>query len=108
VGEKPVSAENISKMLKIPVRLVRDILQDLTSASLVSEIHEHEQKESLYQPAIDINKLSVTYVLSRLDRKGTDQKIVVKNNEYNRVVSMLEKFEKLASKSDSNILIRDL
>ncbi|MCX6335188.1 MAG: YihY/virulence factor BrkB family protein [Bacteroidia bacterium] len=108
VGEKPISAEAISKALKIPVRLARDILQDLSNVNLVSVIHENEQKERLYQPALDINKLSVSYVLSRLDRKGPDQKIVIKNEEYNRVVAMLDKFEKLASKSDSNILIRDL
>ena len=108
VGEKPMSAETISKTLKIPVRLVRDILEDLSSTNLVSIIHEHEQRESLYQPALDTHKLSVTYVLSKLDRKGRDQKIFIKTHEYDRVVSMLEKFEKLAAKSDSNILIKDL
>jgi membrane protein len=108
VGERPISAEAIGKALKIPVRLARDILQDLSNANLVSVIHEHEQKEGLYQPALDINKLTVSFVLSRLDRKGTEHKIVIKNDEYDKVVSMLDKFEKLASKSDSNILIRDL
>jgi membrane protein len=108
VGEKPISAEKISRSLKIPVRLVRDILEDLGGVHLVSVVHEHEQKERLYQPAIDISRLSVSFVLSKLDRKGTDQKIIVKNEEYNKVVSMLEKFDKLAYKSDSNILIRDL
>lgn len=108
VGEKPISSEHISRSLKIPIRLVRDILEDLGEINLVSVIHEHEQKERSYQPALDVHKLSVSYVLSKLERKGTDQKIVIKNGEYNRVVSMLEKFEKLASKSDSNILIKDL
>jgi len=108
VGEKPISAETISKTLKTPIRLVRDILQDLSSAKLVSIIHEHENKEGLYQPALDINKLTVSYVLNRLDRKGSDQKIIVKHDEYARIVVMLEKFDKLAAKSDYNILIRDL
>ena len=72
LGEKPVSSENISKTLKIPVRLVNDILQDLTSCSLVSVIHENEHEERLYQPAIDINKLSVSYVLNKLDKKGSE------------------------------------
>jgi membrane protein len=108
VGEKPISAEHISRSLKIPIRLVRDILEDLSDIKLVSVIHEHEQKERSYQPALDIYKLSVSYVLSKLDRKGLDQKIVIKNDEYNRVASILDKFEKLATKSDSNILIKDL
>jgi membrane protein len=108
IGEKPISAETIGKVLKIPVRLARDILQDLSDAELVSVIHENEQKERLYQPALDINRLSISYVLSRLDKKGINQRMVIKNKEYDRVILILEKFDKLIAKSDQNILIRDL
>ena len=71
LGEKPISAEYIAANLKIPVRLARDILQDLSSANLVSIIHENEEKERLYQPAMDINRLTVSFVFSRLDKKGS-------------------------------------
>jgi membrane protein len=108
VGEKPVSSENISKSLKVPVRLVRDILQDLTSGNLVSVIHENEHEERLYQPAMDINKLSVSFVLSKLDKKGSEHQIFVKTKEYDKITSMLDKFDKLVAKSDSNILVKDL
>ena len=107
-GEKPISAEHIAITLKIPVRLARDILQDLNSVNLISEIHENEQKERLYQPALDINRLTVSYVFSRLDKKGIRQIMVNKNKDYAKVISMLEKFDKLITKSDSNILIKDL
>lgn len=107
-GEKPISAEHIVKTLKIPVRLARDILQDLSNVNLVSIIHENEQKERLYQPALDINRLTVSYVFSRLDKKGVEQTMVIKNKDYEKVISMLEKFDKLIDKSDSNILIKDL
>lgn len=108
VGDKPLSAENIAGSLKIPVRLVRDILQDLSSAGLVSVIQENERSERLYQPAIDINKLTVSFVLSRLEKKGTEHQIFVKGKEYNRVVSMLDEFDDLIARSDSNILVSDL
>jgi membrane protein len=108
IGEKPISAETISNTLKIPVRLSRDILNDLNGSGLVSIIHENEHKERLYQPAIDINKLTVSFVLSRLDKKGIEQRMVIKNKEYDRVISMLEKFDRMMAKSDSNILIKDL
>ena len=107
-GEKPISAEHIAKSLKIPVRLSRDILQDLTNVNLVSVIHENEQKERLYQPALDINSLTVSFVFSRLDKKGVEQIMVIKNKDYEKIISMLEKFDKLIAKSDSNILIKDL
>lgn len=108
LGAKPVSAENISQSLKIPVRLARDVLEDLSNVNLVSIIHENEQKQRLYQPAMDINKLSVSYVLSRLDKKGVNRRMVVKNKDYEKVIFMLEKFDKLIAKSSFNILIKDL
>jgi membrane protein len=108
MGEKPISAEYIAMTLKIPVRLARDILQDLSSVNLVSIIHEHEQKERLYQPGLDINKLTVSYVFSCLDKKGVEQVMVIKNKNYEKVISMLKKFDRLIAKSDSNILIKDL
>ena len=107
-GEAPVSAEHIAGTLKIPVRLARDILQDLTSAKLLSVIHENDEKESLYQPAIDINKLTVSYVFSRLDKKGVEHRMVAKNKDYVKIIAILEKFDRIIAKSDSNILIKDL
>lgn len=108
LGEKPISASYIAANLRIPVRLARDILQDLNSVNIVSVIHENEEKERLYQPAIDINRLTVSYVFSKLDKRGVEQIMVIRNKEYERVITMLEKFDKLVAKSDYNILIKDL
>ena len=108
IGEKPVSAGMLATGLKIPVRLARDILQDLTNANLVSVVHEHDGKEQLFQPAIDINKLSVSFVFSALDRKGGEHMVTVRSKDYDKVILMLEKFDRLTAKSDYNILVKDL
>lgn len=107
-GEKPISAAKIATTLKIPVRLVTDILTDLHNAELISMIRENEHEERLYQPALDVNKITVNFVLDKLDRKGTEHQIFAKGKEYDKVIKMLEKFDKLIANSDSNILIRDL
>jgi len=107
-GDKPVSAEMITASLKIPVRLVRDLLEDLNKSGLVSVIHENEHKEWLYQPAMDINKLSVSFVLKRLDNKGSEHMVFSKSREYDKVNAMLEKYDKLVADSESNILVKDL
>jgi membrane protein len=107
-GEKPISSESISQSLKIPARLVMEILQDLQSAGLVSVIHENEHEERLFQPALDINRLSVSFIMNRLDRRGTDQQVFVKTAEYNKIASMLDKFEVLIAGSDTNVLVKDL
>jgi membrane protein len=107
-GEPPVGAETISVRLKIPVRLVRDIVQDLNAVGLVSMIHSNDNKERLYQPAMDINSLTISFVLSRLDRKGIEQTTMLKNKEFEKINTMLAKFDKLMAKSDSNVLIKDI
>ena len=107
-GEKPISAEYIANNLKIPARLAIDILQDLSNVKLVSEIHENEHKERFYQPALDINRLSISFVFSRLDKNATGQILVNKTRDYDKINSILEKFDRLIAKSDYNILIKDL
>ncbi len=62
----------------------------------------------LYQPAMDINKLTVSFVLSRLDKKGTHERYDVKSREFEKVTEILDKYESLASQSDANILLKDL
>ena len=107
-GEKALSAENIAFTLKIPIRLARDIIEDLKTAGLVSAIHENQHVDWLYQPAMDVNKLTVGFVLDRLDKKGSEHQVFIKTREYDRVTQMLENFNKLINDSDSNILVGDL
>jgi membrane protein len=107
-GEKPLSSEGISSRLKIPVRLVRDIVQDLNSVHLVSFVHLKSEKERLFQPAMDINLITVSLIFSRLDNKGSGREIVIRNRDYEKITDLLEKLDKLVSKSGSNILVKDL
>jgi membrane protein len=107
-GEEPMTAEVMAGQLKIPVRLVRDILQDLNSVGLVSMIHKNEGKERMYQPALDINQISVSFVLSRLDRKGIEPRGVVKTPDYTKIEQILAKYEKMTTKSDSNALLVEI
>jgi membrane protein len=107
-SEPPISAEMISVQLKIPVRLVRDIVQDLTVVGLVSMVLQDDGKERMFQPAIDIHSLTVSTVLMRLDSKGLEQRGVIRNKEFEKVHEILAKFDKLMNKSDSNILIMNI
>lgn len=107
-GEPPVSSETLSVILKIPVRLVRDIIQDLNKAGLVSLVISSDSKERHFQPGMDINLLTVSFVIFRLDRMGIEQRSVLKNRQMERVSEILTKFEKCMAKSDHNILIKDI
>jgi hypothetical protein len=74
----------------------------------VSIVHENEKKERLYQPSIDISKLTVSYIFSKIDKHGNEQITLNRNADYEKVISMLDKFDRMILKSDSNVLIKDL
>ncbi len=107
-GDKPISAEKIAGSLKIPYRLVNDILQDLSSIGLLSVIQKDKHQERFFQPGLDINRMTVSYVLSQVDKKGTKLHIFAKGKEYDKVVMILDKLDKLITDSDENILVGDL
>ena len=44
------------------------------------------RRKDLYQPAMDINKLTVSYVFSRLDKKGIEKIMVIRNKDYEKIV----------------------
>lgn len=107
-GNPPRGAEALASDLKIPVRITSELLNDLKDAGLVSEILSEKDKRRTYQPAMDINMLTVGFVLNRLENMGTDHNTVLKSKEYNKVLIILSQFDKLMMDADQNILIKDL
>jgi membrane protein len=71
-------------------------------------LQTNDNKERSYQPAMDINSLTISFVLSRLDKKGVVQKTMHKNKEFEKITGLLSKFDKMMKQSDSNILIKDI
>jgi len=69
-GEKPLTAQQISHSLEIPVRLVRQILFELVHSNIMSEVKTVNEKELAYQPAFDIHRLTLAHVLEALDQEG--------------------------------------
>ncbi|HPC97367.1 MAG TPA: YihY/virulence factor BrkB family protein [Bacteroidales bacterium] len=107
-GMPPLSAEVISSEISMPVRIVRDILQDLNSVGLVSAVVKDDGKERLYQPAMNTDNITVSFVLSKLEKKGIEQQSLTRNKEFEKVSAILAKLEKHAGKSGANILLREL
>ncbi|MDX5319930.1 MAG: YihY/virulence factor BrkB family protein, partial [Bacteroidota bacterium] len=67
-GDMPYSAQELSKELDLPYKVVKEFCNDLCKAGLLSEIvAQKEQDESRYQPALALDKLDVARVMTRLD-----------------------------------------
>jgi membrane protein len=107
-GTGPLSAERLAASLKIPIRIASELLHELSEAGLVSLVLADQDKLRAYQPGMDINIMSVGFVLSRLDKKGTEHTTVLRDEAYEKVLEMLGSFEKGMIESPENVLIKDL
>ncbi|MBN1437082.1 MAG: YihY family inner membrane protein [Sedimentisphaerales bacterium] len=69
-GQSPCQASEISNQLDIPVRLVRQIMFDLSQAGVLSETRMTDEKTIAYQPARDVSALTVKFVIDALESQG--------------------------------------
>jgi len=107
-GEKPIDASNLSHELEIPVRLVRQLLYDLSESGIVSEVRKGEDKELAYQPATDVDKLTVKFIIDRLEQCGTSSIPVLRSAEMDKLSDCLRQFDATLEKSPANVLLKNL
>ncbi len=107
-GNKPLTPEKVSSVLQIPNSLVRIILNDLAAVGLVNETITEHFKTSAYQPAIDINAISIKMVIERLDHKGMDVLIAKPSTTLETLKTTLHDFYTLIDSADENRLLRDI
>ena len=107
-GEKAYTPHDISHELEIPIRLVSDILNDLNAVKLVSKVPTDSPKEFGYQPAIDVNKLSVKFILDKLDHKGMDVMLAKNSKELKEFGRIFQAFNEEIEKSNENRLIGEI
>jgi len=107
-GQGPLSAADLAKIIQIPVRIAREILYSTAQAGLLTEIYDELPKERLYQPAIDVRQLKISFILSRLDSYGSTEVPVLKNKEYEKLVELLNDFSSRVDNAESNLMIADI
>lgn len=107
-GEKAMTAEEISKKLEIPIRSSRDIIYKLVDSNIISEINTQHEKEKAYQPAQDINNLSVRYILNAIDHWGTDKILAIASTEKDQIIKILNDFDIAIQNSKGTILLKDI
>ncbi len=107
-GNKPLSAVQIANILEVPIRLVREILYELARSGIVSEICDNEDTEPSYQPARNIDSLTIKYVIDRLEQQGSDDIPVNKSKELERLSGCLQAFDEVVKKSPANMRLKDI
>lgn len=104
----PLSTDEISRDYRLPMRITNEILNNLVDAEVLNEIYNQNNRHKSYQPAIDINQLTVELVYDKLDSYGTEQFLKNKSKDmddfWQRITALKDKSEFLADK----ILVKDI
>jgi len=69
-GEEALTASELSTNLKIPIRLMRVLLNHLMECRILVETTSNDSKNPAYQPAQHIDNFTVAYVINALDNLG--------------------------------------
>jgi len=107
-GNRPMTAMQISHVLEIPIRLVRQIVYDLSEAGIVSSTKEDGDIGGAFQPARDTDSLTIKYVLDRLEHTGTEDIPVAETEDLEKLKKSLADFSSQIEKSPANVHLKDL
>ncbi len=107
-SSKPVTTDEITHSLEIPIRIVREILYELLESGIIVESKTSIEKETGYQPARPIEILTIKYVLDAIEHKGAAD-VPVKQTKCLKILSeSLDNFGKLIKDSPYNKLLKDI
>lgn len=106
--QQPYTAEELSKEYKIPIRLTKNILYELTDIRLVYETFGDDKDGSIrYLPGMDINQLTVGVLMERLDSTGAENFKIDKEN-YPASWDALIEAKRTYLYQSGRILVKDL
>ena len=107
-GEKAWGNQRISTELEIPIRLVNQILYELVTSGILSEVLSGKDEGTAYEPARDPGMLTIGYVVDALEQSGSDDIPVARSEELERLAESLRTFGDLAKESGFNLLLKSI
>jgi membrane protein len=107
-GEPPLSGHQISSTLKIPVRLVRQLLHELAIAGLVMETARHVNHEVTFQPGRSIENITVKFALDAYEHGGRAPMGAGASKDAESVQAALQKLSDVVEKAPANVILKEI
>ena len=104
----PLSSEEISEDFKLPARIVNQILSKLVEVSILIEVFNDPKKSKTYQPAIDINQLTINLLFNKLDCYGSELFLTNKNELLDTFWQKTLDFKQRSELNTTQILVKDI
>jgi len=90
------------------LRLVRQVLFDLTEAGILSEVKLDDGKVIAYQPARDIEDLTIHSIFNLLDHHGITDIPLAETKALGKLRASLANLSKVFEKSPDNLTLKDI
>lgn len=107
-GEKPLALKQISNTLQIPLRLVRQLLNELLEAGLVVEVSKGKNGEMAFQPAKTIEGITIKNVLEVYEQRGDSFLPQSVSGEAQQILKYLKEIEAAMERSPGNIHLKEI
>jgi membrane protein len=107
-SEPAPGIDEISGQLQMPSRIVRNICNNLVDAGVISQVYRSDSLDLHYQPAIDINLLTIKLATDKIDDTGIKSLDIANVPDLKKIVSKLEGFNESINNSKHNVLLKDI
>ena len=107
-GEKPLSAYQIAHTLEIPVRLVGQLLHELSDVGLVVETAKGIKSEVAFQPGRSIENITVKFALDEYEKYGTTKIPDYQSEEAEKITKYLKDISETIEKSPGNVRLKEI
>lgn len=102
----PLTADEIATKLVIPIAIIQPVLSKLIVSHIIVEFKNQDEDDEVYQPAVDINILTIAYVINALEYCG--QNHLPDINHEQLFMNAVNNFRELMEASEQNRLLKDI
>lgn len=106
-AEPPLTAEEIAAHLELPIRLANEVLFNLCECGVLAEV-KRDINVTAFQPAYDIDEMTLQHVLERMDDFGSDNIPLADNELTGRIRGAMQNLTTQMAGSGDNVLLKDL
>jgi membrane protein len=105
-GQIAFTAKQIASALEIPVRLVQQLLDELTNTGLVTETATRTRHEVAFQPGRTIEDITVKLALDEYEKNGLIQIPDAQSEEAEKISKYLGAISDTLEKSPGNVVLK--
>jgi membrane protein len=104
--QNPLSAVEIASRLALPAYIIHRVLLELMECQIVVQVKTEDDADEVYLPAVDVNKVTVAYVINALERRGQNNLPDIRQDE--RFMNLVNEFRQRIENDEQNRLLKDI